>query len=95
MNEERIGEIARKIIKRIKEGIVEENRVLDVDTLWCKIIDEGLKGHCYVLGKRKGILFVKVEGSCYLTELKRRKNNLLKKLKEAGITEIKDIKFLI
>ena len=95
MSEQRVGEIARKVIEEIKKGIVEENRILDIDTVWCKIIDEDLKGHCYVLEKRKGILFVKVDSSCYLMEFKRRKSQILERLKKAGMTEIRDIKFLI
>lgn len=95
MSEQKIGEIAKKVIEEVKRGVLEENRILDIDTLWYKIIEEDLRGHCYVLGKRKGNLLVKVDGSCYLIEFKRRKNHILEKLKKAGMTEIKDIKFLI
>lgn len=95
MSEQKIGEIARKIVKEIKKGVKEDIRVFDIESLWYKIIDENLKGHCYVIGEKKGDLIVKVDGSCYLSELKRKKEKILKKLKEAGATEIKNIRFLI
>ncbi|MGC8977229.1 MAG: DciA family protein [Candidatus Ratteibacteria bacterium] len=90
---EKISNIVRKVIKEVKD-ISEKNRGIDISVLWTRLIDERLKGKCYVLFERERNLYVKVENGCFLSLLRMQKKQLLNKLKEYGFNYI-DIKFLI
>jgi hypothetical protein len=94
-----MGQIERidKILKNVLSGIeklTEKNRNVDISVLWAKLIDENLRGKCYVLFEREGSLYVKVENSCCLSFLRIKKKQIMSKLKEYGFS-YKDIKFLI
>ncbi|MEM4134410.1 MAG: DciA family protein [Candidatus Micrarchaeia archaeon] len=87
------------IIKRIMEGIkekVDTTRCSDISAVWTKLIDDPLKGKCYVFkeDKEKKILYVKVESSVCLSMLRLQKSQIKKKLKEIGFTYT-DIRFLV
>jgi len=94
-----MGEIERidKILKNIKEGIevkLEKSRNIDISVLWPRLIEENLRGKSYVLFEKEGDLYIKVESGCFLSLLRMKKNQIIRKLKESGFN-YKDIKFII
>lgn len=94
MNEiERIDRILKNVLSGI-EKLVEKNRNVDISVIWTRLIDENLKGKCYVLYEKEGNLYVKVENSCCLSLLRVQKKEIMKRLKEYGF-RYNDIKFLI
>lgn len=90
---EKIGQIIERIIKNIDLNN-EENRVSDVSIVWTRIMDDKFKGKCYVLYEKDKNLYVKVNGSCYLSILKMKKKEILNRLSQNGFNFL-DIKFLI
>lgn len=72
----------------------QDNRISDdIESLWCKLVDEDLRAHSYVEFLRQGTLFVKVDSSCYLSALKMKSSDILVRLKKSGSSNIKNIKF--
>jgi hypothetical protein len=90
---ERIDKILKNVLSGI-EKLTEKNRNIDISVIWTRLIDENLRGKCYVLYEREGNLYVKVENSCCLSFLRIQKKQIMNKLKEYGF-RYKDIKFLI
>lgn len=90
---EKIDKIVKEVIKGIKDKY-EKNRNIDISVLWTKLINEKLKGKCYVLYEKEKNLYVKVESSCCLSLLRIQKKQIMNKLKEYGFNYT-DIKFLI
>lgn len=90
---EKIGEIVNRVIKNLELNLY-ENRNFDISVVWTRILEDQLKGQCYVLFEKDKNLYIKVNGSCYLSILKMRKKKFLMKLKEMGFN-FNDIKFVI
>mgnify|MGYP000098727919 CR=1 FL=1 len=90
---ERIDKILKNVLNRI-EKLIDVNRNRDISVIWPRLIDENLKGKCYVLYEKDGNLYVKVENSCCLSLLRIQKKKIIIKLNEYGF-KYKDIKFLI
>ncbi len=90
---ERIDKILKNVLNRI-EKLIDVNRNRDISVIWPRLIDENLKGKCYVLYEKDGNLYVKVENSCCLSLLRIQKKKIMIKLNEYGF-KYKDIKFLI
>ncbi|MCM8817937.1 MAG: DUF721 domain-containing protein [Candidatus Omnitrophica bacterium] len=86
-----------KILKNVLNGVKNEpdkNRNIDISVIWTRLLDENLRGKCYVLFEKEKNLYVKVESSCLLSVLRIQKKNIINKLKEIGFY-YNDIKFLI
>ncbi len=88
---EKIGNIIGRVLNEAeKKGTgkkevfndIRDNR--DIDSLWFKIVDEKLKAHSYVEKVRHNVLFVRVDGSCYLAEGQMKKREILSRLRTAG-----------
>jgi len=79
---EKIGDITKRVISNW--SVEEDCRDIDIEVIWNKIIDENLKGHTYVNGIKKDVLYIKVDSSCYLSILNMKKNEIIKKLKNKG-----------
>lgn len=76
---EKIGDIAKRILENW--NVCDKERVDDIESVWCRIIDDDLKGHTYVNAFKNGILYIKVDSSCYRTVLNMRKQEIIKRLK--------------
>jgi predicted nucleic acid-binding Zn ribbon protein len=72
---------------------VKERTTEDIESTWCKMVDDDIRAHSYVEFLRHDELFVKVDSSCYLTVLKMRSKDILAKLNAAGWGNIKKITF--
>jgi hypothetical protein len=90
---EKIDKILKSVLNNL-EILTEKNRNIDISVLWTRLIDDNLKGKCYVLYEKGGNLYIKVENSCSLFSLRMQKKQIMDKLKEYGFS-YKDIKFLI
>ena len=63
----------------------------DIDCLWFRIVDEKLRAHSYVENIRRSVLVVRVDSSCYLSEIRMKKGEILSKLHAAGWEQIRNI----
>lgn len=64
----------------------------DIESLWCRVVDENMRAHSYVEFLRNGTLFVKVDSSCFLSALAMQRSAILARLREAG-GGVQDIRF--
>lgn len=90
---EKIDKILKNVLNGAKLGI-DKNRNLDISVIWPRLLDENMRGKCYVLFEKEKKLYIKVESGCLLSVLKMQKKKILNKLKEVGFY-YNDIKFLI
>jgi len=98
---EKIGDIIGKVMPAIKQGQLQthvraassnERVTRDIESLWCRIVDEDLRAHSYVEYIRNSTLYVKVDSSCYLSALKMKSGDVIAGLRDAGIS-VKTIRF--
>ncbi len=90
---EKIGDIIGKVVPALQQGRPQpvcpdspnERITGDVESVWCRIVDENLRAHSYVECVKKDTLFVKVDSSCYLSALKMKTGEILKKLRDSGV----------
>lgn len=71
----------------------QDRSVDDIDSLWCKIVDDNMKAHSYVEGVKQNTLFVRVDSSCCLSALKMKSREILAQLKASGCKNVKHITF--
>ena len=100
---EKIGSIVSRVMDSLSKDAglsakdrrhgQEERTTGDIESAWCKVVDDESRAHSYVEFLRQDELFVKVDSSCYLTVLKMRSRDILARLKAAGWGNIKNIKF--
>jgi len=80
---ERIGDVVKRVIS--KKGQIDGIRKIDdIDAVWYRVVDEDLGSHSYVVKVKGGILTIRVDSRCYLTELKRKEKEILSRLQEYG-----------
>ncbi len=104
--EEKIDSIVARVVDSFKHNkdvsiqngasgvsIRQERVKEDIESLWCRIVNDDIRAHSYVEHLRQNTLFVRVDSSCYLSTLKMQSNNILAKLNRAGRKDIKKIRF--
>jgi len=87
-----ISDIVKDVIGKIANKQPDTQHQLE--ELWHQIIDDKDKNHTRLVGVKSGKLSVLVDSPVRLHQLKIRKTNILRKLKEKG-GEIEDIRFRV
>lgn len=90
---EKIGDIIKRVIDQ--KGREETRKVDDIDTLWYRILEPDLGEHSYIVKINSDSISVRVDNRCYLTEIKRREEEILSKLHSLGWMHIKKIRYRI
>jgi predicted nucleic acid-binding Zn ribbon protein len=98
---EKIGSIVSRVVDSLgkdagssaKDRSQSERITGDIESAWCKVVNDDIRAHSYVESCRQDELIVKVDSSCYLTLLKMKSKEILEKLKAAGWENIKNIRF--
>ncbi|MDD3725841.1 MAG: DciA family protein [Candidatus Ratteibacteria bacterium] len=88
---ERIGEVIKRVIEQQEQTHQEIRKTDDIDTLWYRIVDARIGEHSYVVKVHNSTLTVRVDSRCYLTEIKRREQELISKIQNYGWRSIKKI----
>jgi hypothetical protein len=86
---------SKEVDKSIESSLDLGRRNIDIESVWFKIIDEKFKAHSYVYCVRGDKLIIQVDSSCYLSALKMQDIKILKRIREAGFTNIRKIEFKI
>ena len=86
---ERIGDIIKRVVGQ--GGEITARHTDDIETMWYRIVDGVIGEHSYVVNVKGERLIIRVDNRCYITEIKRREEEILSRLQDSGWRNIKKI----
>ncbi|HOJ40128.1 MAG TPA: DUF721 domain-containing protein [bacterium] len=96
MPAERIETIIARVMSDVENGRETPSPLrVEPDSLWRKVVNDYLAAHSYVDRVKGKLLLVRVDSSSYLQELRMRKREIEKRLREVSGGRYCQVNFLL